>query len=90
MKRKAKSWKTNIAKGAIPEFWNPPEHLKELAIKAAECVGGEIIGVDLMITKNGPMIIEVNSVPGYLGLQEVCPFNISEKIVDYVIERGKK
>lgn len=90
MKRKAKSWKTNVSRGAIPEWWIPPGDLQELAIKAAKAVQGEIIGVDLMLTHQGPMIIEVNAVPGYLGLQSVCPFNISEKIVEFLVARGKK
>jgi RimK family alpha-L-glutamate ligase len=89
MKRKAKSWKTNLARGGIPEYFIPNENMKEMAIKAADAVKGEIIGVDLMETKHGLMVIEVNAVPGYMGLQSICPFNISEKIVDYVIDRYK-
>jgi RimK family alpha-L-glutamate ligase len=90
MKRKSRNWKTNIARGGTPEWYIAPEYMQELAIKAHEAVEGEFTGVDIMITPEGPTIVEVNAVPGYLGLQQVCPFNISEKLVDYLVERGKK
>lgn len=89
MRRKAKTWKTNLARGGTPEYIIPEENMKEMAIKAAAIVEGEIIGVDIMNTKNGLMVIEVNAVPGYMGLQSVCPFNISDKIVEFVLDRYK-
>jgi ribosomal protein S6--L-glutamate ligase/tetrahydromethanopterin:alpha-L-glutamate ligase len=90
MKRKSSSWKTNIAQGGQALMYNPPQEYISLAIEAAKSVKGEIIGIDLMETKIGPQIIEVNAVPGYEGLQTVTSFDITEKIVDYVIQRGKR
>jgi RimK family alpha-L-glutamate ligase len=89
MKRKSNNWKTNIARGAIPESYNPSGEMMELAIRSAEAVQGEIIGVDIMQTQDGLMVVEVNAVPGFIGLQEVTPFNISDKIIEYLITRGK-
>ena len=86
MKRTGPNWKTNLAQGGKAHQFTPPESYRELAIKATEAVKGEIIGVDIMETSEGPMVIEVNAVPGYLGLQSVSSVNIGEKIVDYLVE----
>lgn len=94
MYRKApkNSWKTNIARGGRPVRIKKLEpQVEELAIKAAEILGCEIAGVDLIKTRNSVYIIEVNSQPGWHGLQSVCPdIDIATEIAKYVIECAKK
>jgi RimK family alpha-L-glutamate ligase len=89
MKRKSNSWLTNLAQGGKAFSFKMPEEYQELGIKSAEAVGGEIVGVDLMDTKDGIMVIEVNAVPGFQGLQSVCEFDISDRIIDYVLSLRK-
>jgi RimK family alpha-L-glutamate ligase len=87
MYRVADSWKTNISKGAKPIFLKLKKELKELAIKAAKSVGVEITGVDILEGKNGPVIIELNSQPGWKGLQSVINNNIADEIIRYTISK---
>jgi RimK family alpha-L-glutamate ligase len=91
MKRKSKSWKTNISTGGLAEKYTPSEEMIELAIKSTNIVNGEIAGVDLMETEKGLMVIEVNAVPGYQGIQSVNPtIDIPKIIGEYLIKEAKK
>ena len=90
MERIADNWKTNIAKGATARPLELDKEAQEIAVKSAQLVKGEIIGVDLMKTKNGYSVIEVNSVPGFAGLQSTTKLDIAAEIAKYCIRRFKK
>jgi RimK family alpha-L-glutamate ligase len=90
MERISDNWKTNIAKGAIAKSIEIDKEAQEIAIKSAQLVKGEIIGVDIMKTKNGYVVIEVNSVPGFAGLQSTTKLDIAAEIAKYCIGRFKK
>jgi RimK family alpha-L-glutamate ligase len=89
MRRVADSWKTNVSLGASPTTYTPPKKVKELAVKAAEIVGCELAGVDILESEKSPLIIELNSQPGWKGLQSVTSLNIADSIVKYVLYRSK-
>lgn len=81
------SWKTNVSQGAKPMAIKLNKELEGLAVKAAETVGCEIAGVDILEGENGPLIIEVNSQPGWKGLQSVTKVKIAGEIIDYMLKK---
>jgi RimK family alpha-L-glutamate ligase len=88
MKRVGESWKTNISFGGKPLPYNPSGEEAEFSIKAAEILGLDYTGVDLLSSVDGDLyLIEVNSTPGWKGLQNVTDKNISEEIVDCIISK---
>ena len=90
MYREASSWKTNVATGGRPRPLKPEDEFAELAIKAAKTLGCEVAGVDIMESSNGFVVNEVNSQPGWMGLQTVTHINIADRIVDYVLSRARR
>ncbi|RLG90839.1 MAG: hypothetical protein DRO36_05405 [Candidatus Hecatellales archaeon] len=82
-------WKTNVSQGGVPVPFKPSKETEELAVKAAKTVGCEIAGVDLMESKEGLMVHEVNSQPGFMGLQTSTGIDIAGEIVDYIIKKIK-
>jgi RimK family alpha-L-glutamate ligase len=84
MRRIAASWKTNVSQGAEPMSVELDEELEGLAVKAAHVVGCEVAGVDILEGPRGPVVLELNSQPGWRGLQSVTPVNIADEIVQYV------
>jgi glutathione synthase/RimK-type ligase-like ATP-grasp enzyme len=61
------------------------DDVDEIALKAAEVVGGDILGVDILPSVDGEFfVLEVNGCPGWRGLQEVTPFNIAETIIQHL------
>jgi ribosomal protein S6--L-glutamate ligase len=90
MRRVAESWKTNYSQGARPAPIKLDPALEELAVKSAKAVGCKIAGVDILEGPNGPMIVDVNSQPGWRGLQMVTKVNIAKQIVSFVLSELKK
>lgn len=90
MRRVGDSWKTNVSQGARPMAIQLNEELETLAIKAAKVVDCKVAGVDVLEGENGPLIIELNSQPGWRGLQSVTQVDIADCIVDYVLSEVKR
>jgi RimK family alpha-L-glutamate ligase len=89
MRRKGEGWKTNVARGAKVEAVELAPNLEELALKAAEVLGLDYAGVDIILRDgdmNKPYIIEVNGIPGWLGLQEAMQASIADQLVDQLID----
>ena len=84
MRRVADNWKTNVSLGAKTKSIKLNEEIENLALQAAKTIGCKVAGVDILEEKEGPVIIEVNSQPGWRGLQSVTPLNIAEEIVKYI------
>jgi RimK family alpha-L-glutamate ligase len=89
MRRISESWKTNYSQGAKPAPIELNPQLEELAVKAAKVVGCKIAGVDILEGPNGPVIVDVNSQPGWKGLQMVTKVNIAEEIVNFILSELK-
>jgi ribosomal protein S6--L-glutamate ligase len=53
------------------------------AQKAAKAMGLAVCGVDMMRSERGPLVLEVNSSPGF-AIEKVTGDNVAEKIIDYV------
>jgi RimK family alpha-L-glutamate ligase len=86
MARHASHWVTNIRRGATPVAFIPEARMKDLAVRAAAAVGANFAGVDMMFDSEGrPTILEVNSMPGWAGLQRVTLVNIASVLAADVV-----
>lgn len=77
-------WRINVSRGARPEAWNAPADWEDLAVRSAQAVGAEIAGVDILPTAGGPLVVEVNAVPGWRGLETALGFDIAVEIVAHL------
>jgi ribosomal protein S6--L-glutamate ligase len=62
---------------------------RKIAIKAAKTLGLEVAGVDLIRSKAGPKVLEVNSSPGLEGIEAASGIDIAELIMKYVETKVK-
>jgi RimK family alpha-L-glutamate ligase len=90
MRREASGWKTNYSQGARPVPTTLNKELEDLAVKASNSVGCKIAGVDILEGQDGPKICDVNSQPGWKGLQTVTKIGIADQIVDFVLSELRK
>lgn len=90
MRRVATGWKTNYSQGAHPQPVRLDGELEELAVKSAKLIGCKIAGVDILESPRGPLVIEVNSQPGWRGLQSVAKVNIADEIIRFVLSELEK
>lgn len=85
MRRIGSSWRTNVSRGARVQARELGEELKEVSIKAAELLGCEYAGVDIIELADRYFVTEVNSIPGWRGLQSATGINIAKRIVDHLL-----
>jgi ribosomal protein S6--L-glutamate ligase len=78
-----------VSLGAKPIPLNLSEELENLAVKAAEVIGCKVTGVDILEGPEGPVLVELNSQPGWRGLQSVTKTNIAEEIISYILSEIK-
>jgi RimK family alpha-L-glutamate ligase len=83
----AGDWRTNLSLGGRPEAADPPAEVVALARRAAACVGAVVAGVDLLPTSDGFVVLEVNGVPAWRGLQTVTAVDLAATVAG-VIEQA--
>ena len=83
-------FRANIHRGGRGEKVELSKSEKEIAVNAAKILGLEIAGVDMLETTKGPLIMEVNSSPGFEALERVTGVNIAERIIDYCVSTAEK
>lgn len=90
MARRSENWITNIQRGGKPSRLAPPADLADLAIRAARAVGADYAGVDLIRDAAGrALVLEVNSMPGWRGLQSVWATPIAASLVAALLGRAQ-
>lgn len=86
MKRQAKEgeFRSNLHRGGKAELIKLSREEKELAIASAKAMGLGVAGVDMLQSKRGPLVMEVNSSPGLEGIEKATGVNIAGKIIEYL------
>jgi RimK family alpha-L-glutamate ligase len=85
MSRSSTDWITNVNRGGTPETVDETSkaELARLAIAASNAVGADFSGVDIVQADDGKLLVlEVNSMPAWAGLQSVVAVNITDAIAD--------
>ena len=88
MKRIHRShWVTNIHQGAKGEPFQPDPELIGLARKAAESIGTQIAGVDLVFDRctRKWLVLEINSAPGWRAMSEVLQIDVASEILGWLV-----
>jgi RimK family alpha-L-glutamate ligase len=86
MRRYAKDdWRTNVAQGGRAEPIGLTAAEERLAIAAAEAVGTQVAGVDLLPRPGGGYyVLEVNAVPGWRALAPTTGIDVAREIVQFL------
>lgn len=81
MARRSSHWITNVRQGARPVAVAPEPMARDMALAATRAMGALFAGVDLIRDADGRlMVLEVNSMPGWSGLQRITAFSIAERL----------
>lgn len=87
MDRVGNGWRTNVSQGAQGQPLDLDEELTDMALRAADVVGAEYAGVDILpLEAGGHVVIEVNGIPGWRGLKKATGLDMADCLVDYVLE----
>ena len=77
-------FRANITRGGEGIPYQITEDIEWIAGESSRLLDLDIAGVDLLFDNGGYKICEVNSSPGFEGMDKYCKTNIAEQIVTYV------
>lgn len=77
-------FRSNVHRGGVAEAVELDEQYRETAVRAAQILGLQVAGVDMLEGKNGPQVMEVNSSPGLEGIETATGLDIAGAVIDYV------
>ena len=81
----AGAWRTNVALGATTTPCPITHELEDIALRAANAVGGGIVAVDSMESPDGIVVHEVNSTIEFRGAAAATGVDIAKKIMEYLV-----
>lgn len=78
-------FRANLSQQGTATIHTPSEHELWLAKQAALITETVFAGIDLMYTSgNEPVVIEVNAVPGWKGLQSTCGVDVPDRLFQWL------
>jgi len=91
MKRQSRSgdFRSNLHRGGSADIIKLDHREENIAIRAAKALRLGVCGVDILQSKIGPLVLEVNSTPGLEGIETTTGVNIAGQIISY-IERNNR
>lgn len=92
MKRQGKEgeFRSNLHRGGTGKLVKLTRAEKAAALLATKALGLGIAGVDMLQSKRGPLVLEVNSSPGLEGIEKATGLDIAGKIIEYTAELASK
>jgi ribosomal protein S6--L-glutamate ligase len=91
MQRQGKEgeFRSNIHRGGSAKIVTITKEERLTALKAANTMGLNVCGVDILRSSRGPLVMEVNSSPGLEGIEKATGKDIASIIIQYLEKNAK-
>lgn len=92
MQRKARpgEFRSNLHRGGSAQKVKLTQAERKTAVRAAAAMGLTVAGVDLLRSKRGPVVMEVNSSPGLEGIETITGKDIATAVVECLEAKYKR
>lgn len=80
-------FRSNLHRGGTAEAVKLTPEERRTAVKSAKAFNLAVAGVDLLRSNDGPKILEVNSSPGFEGIEAASKKNLAAKLFDHIEEK---
>lgn len=89
IERQAKSgdFRSNLHRGGSAREVQITDQERAVAIKAAATLGLDVSGVDILRSRRGPLVMEVNASPGLEGVETTTGLDLAAMIITYLEQR---
>ncbi len=81
-------FRSNLHRGGSARPVRPSRAEVHTAVRAAGLLGLGVAGVDLIRSKRGPLVLEVNSSPGLEGIEQATGIDVAGAVVEHVVVRA--
>ncbi|MEI8204425.1 MAG: RimK family alpha-L-glutamate ligase [Bacteroidota bacterium] len=78
------NFKSNYSRGGTVQKYEITPEIEWLVLEISRKLDLDIAGIDLLLDHDGFKICEVNSSPGFKGLEKACEKNIAKEIISFV------
>lgn len=82
-------FRSNVHRGGKAEAIQLDPAYAEAAVRAAQIMGLRVCGVDMLEGATGPQVMEVNSSPGFEGIEHATGLDIAGAVIDYIADQVK-
>jgi ribosomal protein S6--L-glutamate ligase len=82
-------FRSNLHRGGTAKIIEITDEERQVAIDATKALGLNVAGVDLLRSKSGPLIMEVNSSPGLNGIETSTGKDVAGMIIEYLEKMDK-
>lgn len=82
-------FRSNVHRGGVTETLELDPVFERTAVRAAQILGLQVAGVDMLEGKGGPVIMEVNSSPGLEGIETATGVDIAGAIINHLEQQVK-
>lgn len=91
MKRQGKEgeFRSNLHRGGSANLIRITPEERSTAVRAAQTMGLNVCGVDLLRSNHGPVVMEVNSSPGLGGIESATGKDVAGLIIDFIEKNAK-
>src|SRR3569623_899734 len=91
MKRQAKhgDFRSNLHRGGTARLVKLTPEDRATAVRAAKVIGLNVAGVDILRSKRGPLVLEVNSSPGLEGIEAASGKDVAGMIITFIEDNAK-
>ncbi len=83
----AGEFRANLHRGGRVEAITLDPDSRQVAIQAAQVLGLNVAGVDMLEGRDGPLVLEVNSSPGLEGIESATGVDAAAEIINYLSRR---
>jgi ribosomal protein S6--L-glutamate ligase len=77
-------FRSNLHRGGAGEMVRITPQERSAAVRAARTLGLNVCGVDMLRSKSGPLVLEVNSSPGIEGLEKATGIDVASPMIDFL------
>jgi ribosomal protein S6--L-glutamate ligase len=77
-------FRSNLHRGGTADRIRLTPEERAVAVRAARTMGLDVCGVDLVRSKHGPLVLEVNSSPGLEGIEGTSGVDVARRIVEWI------
>lgn len=82
-------FRSNLHRGGSAKLVRLSKEERATAVNAAKVMGLNVCGVDILQSKNGPVVMEVNSSPGLEGIETTTKKDVASLIYDFIEAKTK-
>ena len=92
MRRQARfgELRSNVHRGATGTAVRLPDSYTQAAVRAARAMKLRFAGVDLLESRGGPKVMEINSSPGLEGLERCTGADLAGTVIEYTVAYARR